>query len=104
VSKQRRLTPIPSEPVKTQRSIDDVIDTIEAKRAQAEWEDTLRLAESIFPTEWNVRVEPFSDGVNVQVRYYVARGRTATEALRNAIEWYRGKGGSRIILPGQEGR
>lgn len=101
--KPTRRIPIPNAPV-AQRSIGDVIDSIEQKRAEAEWNDTVKLAETIFPREWNVRVEPYSDGVHVQVRYFIARGRTPTEALRNAIEWYRSKGGSRIILPGQEGR
>ena len=101
---KRSAMPIPSDPVPVGMGIDAAIVTIEAKRAQAEWEDTIRLAEQIFPKEWNVRVEPYSDGVHIQVRYYVAHGRTPTEALKRAIEWYRTQRGSQIVLPGREGR
>jgi hypothetical protein len=97
--KQRPLTKIDNRPIPVASSLDAVIDRVEARRKQAEFEATVRLAEQVFPREWNVRVEPYSDGVNVQVRFYVARGPDPNTALRNAIEWYQKQQGSRIIIP-----
>lgn len=105
MTKQRRLTPIDNAPVKTSSGIEQAVATVESKRLEAEWQDTVKLAEATFPREWNVRVEPFSDGVYVQVRYTVAHGRNAIDALRKAIDWYRQQHSSRIVLPGRpEGR
>jgi hypothetical protein len=79
--------------------LEAAIDRAEGARRQAEWEELVRLAESVFPKEWSVRVEPFSDGVHVSVKYVVARGHDPFTALRNAIEWYQKQSGSRIIIP-----
>ena len=102
MSGRKHATPIVESP--KSKPIDKAIDTIAQRKLEAEFAETVKLAEQIFPRDWNVRVEPFSDGVHVQVRYYVAHGPNAVIALRRAIDWYRGQGGSRIILPGQEGR
>lgn len=96
-AKQPRGVPIVEAPKKG--PIEVAIDTIEQRKMQADFGDLVRLAEQVFPKEWNVRVEPFSDGVHVQVRYYIARGPDPITALRKAIDWYREQKQSRIILP-----
>lgn len=99
MSKQKRtLTPIANEPV-AGLSIEGAVDKVYAAAKQAEFEEVVRLAEQVFPNEWNVRVEPYSDGVHIQVRYFVAHGPDAITALRSAIDWYQNQKQSRIILP-----
>lgn len=78
--------------------VDAATDRVWAAGKQREWEETVRLAEQIFPKDWNVRVEQFSDSAYVQVRIVVAHGRDPIDALKKAIDWYRGQ--ARIVLPG----
>lgn len=96
---KRNATPIPNLSIPQSAGIEAAVDKVHAAAKQAEFEEVVRLAESIFPTEWNVRIEPFSDAVYVQVRYFVAKGPDPIAALRGAIDWYRNQQQSRIVLP-----
>jgi len=78
-------------------AVDAAIDKITAAKRQAEWEDMVKLAESIFPKDWTVRVEQFSQESFVQIRFIAAYGRDPIDALRKAIEWYRGQ--ARLVIP-----
>lgn len=98
MTKRGKLTPIDNTPV-APIGIEGAVDKVFAAAKQAEFEEVRRLAEQVFPDEWNVRIEPYSDGVHVQVRYYIARAPDAITALRQAIDWYQQQKGSRIILP-----
>lgn len=95
----RRAGAVPIRQEVKPSSIDDAIATIEQRKMIAEFEEVKRLAEQVFPDEWTVRVDQFSDGVHVQVRYWIAHDRTPAGALRKAIDWYRAQKGSRIVLP-----
>ena len=80
-------------------ALEAAIDSVEMRRLQAEWDETVRLAEAIFPKDWQVRVEQFQNESFVQIRFIPAYGRSPTDALKKAIDWYRASRGSSIILP-----
>lgn len=82
--------------------VTNAIERVEAARLQQEWESTVRQAEAAFPKDWAIRVEPRGDEIVVQVRINVAHGRNPVEALKRAIDWYRGQ--ARLIIPPTEGR
>lgn len=79
-------------------AVDAAVDRVYAAKREQEWQDTVRLAESLFPKDWRIRVEQFRDEAFVEVRITVAHGRDPILALKQAIEWYRGQ--SRLVVPG----
>ena len=82
-------------------AVDQAIDRVAMLKKQAEWEETVRLAEQVFPKDWTVRVEQFERESYVQIRFIPAYGRDPIDALKKAIDWYRSQQGTRIVLPGR---
>ena len=83
------------------KPIEQAIDSIELQKRQAEWVETHRLAEQVFPPEWNVKVVPLLTEAYVVVSFTIAHGRDPIDALKNAITAHRQQTGSRIVLPGR---
>jgi len=78
-------------------ALDAAVDRVYAAKKEVEWQETVRLAEAIFPKDWRIRVEQFGDRSFVEVRITVADGIDPIAALKQAIEWYRGQ--SKIVIP-----
>lgn len=88
--------PVPEEP----KPVDQAIDRVLEAKMRAEFDELVRLGNQVFPESWAVRVEPApGGGMQVSVRFIMARGRDPIDALKNAIEAHRQASGSRIVLP-----